>query len=204
MGTLAEILSSRVREAIFQLLFGRQGGELHLRELARQAGFSLGTVRQELHKLLQRDLVTTRRGGNRLYYRANTEHPLYPEIRQLVLKTVDVVEIFRSILDREGVEAAFVFGPLPSPQEKAASKIDLMVLGDVEPLILKRWLAGAPARIGRKVVFYTMTREEFRRRLEKGNKFLSQVLESPKLFIIGSEEGLAGMKHWSLKEIHKW
>jgi len=195
MGTLAEILSSRVREAVFQLLFGRRERKLHLRELARQAGFSLGTVRQELQKLLRLDLVKVRRDGNRLYYRANTEHHLYPDIRQLVLKTVDVVEIFRSILKREGVEVAFIFGPLPSPEEKAARRVDLMVLGDVEPSILKRWLAGAPARLGRKVIFYTMNVEEFRRLLEKGNTFLSKVMESPKLFIIGTEDDLAARAH---------
>lgn len=193
MGTLADILSSRVREAIFQLLFGRTKRELHLRELERQSGFSLGAVRQELQKLLRLDLVRDRRDGNRLYYRANTEQSLYPEIRQLVLKTVDMVEILQSILNREGVEAAFVFGPLPSPEEKVASKVNLMVLGDVEPSILGRWLAGAPARLGRKVVLYTMNVEEFRRRQEKGDPFVARVMKSAKLFIIGTENKLAAM-----------
>ena len=193
MGTLAAILSSRVREAVFQLLFGRIERELHLRELARQSGFSHGTVQQELHKLEKLELVRGRRDGNRLYYRANTEHPLYPEIRQLVWKTLDLVEIFRSILDQEGVAAAFVFGLRPSPEEKAASKVDLMVLGDIDRQVIFRWLSGVPAHLNRRVVFYSMTVEEFRRRREQGDRFVSKVMESPKLFIIGTEEGLAGI-----------
>lgn len=87
MGTLSDLLSSRVRAEIFRLLFGLDEKELYLREMERQASLSLGTIRQDLQKLVKLDLVTTRRDGNRLYYRANAEHPLYPEIRKLVLKT---------------------------------------------------------------------------------------------------------------------
>ena len=90
---------------------------MHLREMERQAGLSLGTIRQDLQKLVKLDLVTTRRDGNRLYYRANPDHPLYPEIRQLVLKTSGLLEIFKSVLDREGVELAFIFGSLASSRE---------------------------------------------------------------------------------------
>jgi DNA-binding transcriptional ArsR family regulator len=78
MGGLGDILSSRVRAAIFRLLFGLDEKEFHLREMERQAGLSLGTVRQDLQKLVNLYLVTTHRDGNRLYYRANTDHPLYP------------------------------------------------------------------------------------------------------------------------------
>jgi DNA-binding transcriptional ArsR family regulator len=193
MGTLSEILSSRVRAEIFRLLFGLDEKELHLREMERQASLSLGTIRQDLQKLVKLDLVTTRRDGNRLYYRANTEHPLYPDIRKLVLKTVGLVEILKSALDREGVEVAFVFGSLAASKEKAASDVDLMVVGTVGLRALSSWLSGASEQIGREINPHTMTVEEFRRRKERGDHFLSNVLDSPKLFIVGNENDLAAM-----------
>ncbi len=186
-------MSSRVRAEIFRLLFGPGERELHLREMQRQAGLSLGTIRQDLQKLAELDLVTSRRDGNRLYYRANTDHPLYPEIHGLVLKTAGLVDIFRSVLDREGVKAAFVFGSLADSREKAGSDVDLMVVGAVGLRSLSSWLAGIAEQIGREVNPLTMTVEEFRRRKETGDHFLSNVLESPKLFIIGSENDLAAM-----------
>jgi DNA-binding transcriptional ArsR family regulator len=193
MGTLSDILSSRVRAEIFRLLFGLDEKELHLREVERQAGLSLATIRQDLQKLVKLDLVTTRRDGNRLYYRANTEHPLYPDIRNLVLKTAGLVEILKGVLDREGVKVAFVFGSLASRREKAASDVDLMVIGAVGLRALSSWLSGVSEQIGREVNPHTMTVEEFRRRKEKGDHFLSNVLESPKLFIMGNENDLAAM-----------
>jgi len=178
-------LSSRVRAEIFRLLFGLDEKEVHLREMERQASLSLGTIRQDLQKLLKLDLVTTRRDGNRLYYRANTEHPLYPDIRKLVLKTAGLVEIFKSVLDRDGVEVAFVFGSLASSREKAASDVDLMVIGTIGLHALSSWLSGVSEQIGREINPHTMSMEEFRQRKQKGDQFLSKVMESPKLFITG-------------------
>jgi DNA-binding transcriptional ArsR family regulator len=193
MGTLSDILSSRVRAEIFRLLFGLDEKEVHLREMERQASLSLGTIRQDLQKLVKLDLVTTRRDGNRLYYRANTEHPLYPDIRKLVLKTAGLVEILKSVLNREGVKLAFVFGSLASSKEKAASDVDLMVIGTVGLRALSSWLSGVSDQIGREINPHTLTVEEFRRRKEKGDHFLSNVLGSPKLFIVGNENDLAEM-----------
>ena len=193
MGTLSDILSSRVRAEIFRLLFGLDEQELHLREMERQAGLSLGTVRQDLQKLVKLDLVKTRRDGNRLYYRANTDHPLYPEIRKLVLKTSGLVEIFKKVLDREGIQVAFIFGSLASNRERAASDVDLMVIGAIGLRSLSSWLAGVSDQIGREINPHTMSVEEFRRRKQKGDHFLSNVLESPKLFIVGKENDLESM-----------
>ena len=193
MGTLANILSSRVRAELFRLLFGLDEKELHLRELERQAGLSLGTIRQDLQKLLKLDLVEARRDGNRLYYRANTEHPLYPEIHKMVLKTAGLVDLFKIALDRNGVRVAFIFGSLVTGREKAVSDVDLMVIGAVSLRALSGWLSGVTEQIGREINPHTMKVEEFQRRLKKGDHFLSNVLKAPKLFIVGNENDLAAM-----------
>ncbi len=193
MSALSDILSSRVRAEIFRLLFGLNEKELHLREMERQVDLSLGTVRQDLQKLVKLDLVKTRRDGNRLYYRANTEHPLYPDIRHLVLKTAGLVEIFKNALDREGIEVAFIFGSLASSKERGESDVDLMVIGAIGLRTLSSRLSGVSEQIGREINPHTLTVTEFRRRKREGNHFLTNVLESPKLFIIGNGNDLEAM-----------
>jgi predicted nucleotidyltransferase len=193
MSTLSGILSSRVRAEIFRLLFGLNEKELHMREMERQAALSLGTIRQDLQKLVKLDLVQARRDGNRLYYRANTDHPLFPEIRNLVLKTAGLVEVIKSALDREGIEVAFIFGSLARSKERAESDVDLMVIGTIGLRSLSSRLAGVSEQIGREINPHALSIEEFRRRKQNGNHFLSNVIESPKLFIIGSENDLEAM-----------
>jgi len=68
-----------------------------------------------------------------------------------------------------------------------------MVIGAVGLRALSSWLSGVSEQIGREINPHTLTVEEFRRRKEKGDHFLSNVLESPKLFVIGNENDLAAM-----------
>ena len=82
----------RARAEIFRLLFGVTDRELHVREIERRTGLTIGTVRQELGKLERTELVNARRDGNRLYYSANKEHPFYPGIHSLVVKTAGLVD----------------------------------------------------------------------------------------------------------------
>jgi len=67
MNTLSLLLSSGVRAELFRLLFGLNSQELHVRELERQSGFAVSTVRQELKNLEKLGLVQTRVSGNRTY-----------------------------------------------------------------------------------------------------------------------------------------
>ena len=193
MSVLAEILSSRVKAEIFRLLFGLSARELHLRELERQSGLAVGTVRQELQRLVRLELVTVRRDGNRVYFRANQEHPLYPEIHSLVLKTAGLVDVLRKALGREEILVAFVFGSLARAEERAESDVDLMVIGPIALRQVSRRLAAVSAQLGRVVNPHVMTAEEFRRRKAKRDHFLTRVLGSPQIFVIGGNGDLEAM-----------
>ena len=193
MSVLQEIFSSRVRSEIFRLLFGASEGRLHIREMERRTGLSVATVRQELQKLLRMQLVEAQRSGNRLYYRANKGHPLYPDIRNMVLKTVGMVDILRDALDKEGVTIAFVFGSVASNQEGARSDVDLMVIGDVGLRTLSDWLSGISEQIGREVNPHVINEIEFGQRMRSHDHFVTSVLESEKLFIKGNEHDLEAM-----------
>ena len=66
MNLLAQLICSRVRAEVFRVLFGLKSGELHLREIHRQTGFAIGTVRQDIEKLVKMGLVSRRKDGNRV------------------------------------------------------------------------------------------------------------------------------------------
>jgi DNA-binding transcriptional ArsR family regulator len=188
---LSDILSSRVRAEIFRLLFSVSDKELHVREIERQAGLAMGTVRQDLTKLTRLGLVKTRRDGNRLHYRANREHPLYEEIRGLVLKTVGLVAVLQKALGTKDIRAAFVFGSLASGKEEAHSDVDVMVVGDLGLRELSRRLAGISDRLGREVNPHVLHPADFRKRRESSDHFITSVLESAKIFVVGTEDDLA-------------
>ena len=193
MNRLAELLSSRARAEIFRLLFSGTGEELHVREIERRSGLNDSTLRQELRKLVRLDLVQSRRDSNRVYYRAKTESPLYPEIRNLVLKTSGLSDVLKSALADKRIRVAFVFGSIASGEEKAGSDVDLMVIGQLGLRDLSRLLSGIEEKIGREVNPHVLREEEFRKRIRAKEHFVSSVMEAPKLFVIGSQRELEAM-----------
>lgn len=193
MTTLADLLSSRVKAEIFRLLFGIDGQELHVREMARRAGLAEATVRQELRRLSRLGVVEARKDGNRTCYRANVSHPLHPDIRNLVLKTDGLVGVLREALGHEGVRLAFVFGSLAGGTERASSDVDLMVIGRATLRDVSGRLGRVSGTLGREVNPHVLTPGEFMRRRKAREHFLTRVLDSPRLFVIGRDDELEGL-----------
>jgi DNA-binding transcriptional ArsR family regulator len=193
MDTLAALLGSRTRAEIFRLLFQRLDAELYLREIHRRSGVSIRPIQQELNKLSRIGLVTLRNDGNRVYYRANASHPLAPEIRSLVEKTSGVPALLEAALTSDGVEIAFIFGSVAAGTAQPASDLDLFLIGDLGLRRAVKSLSGVAERIGREINPHVMTREEFSRKVRRGDHFVSSVMKSTKTFVIGSEDELAGL-----------
>ena len=190
MDALSEILSSRSRAAIFKLLFSGMEKELHVREIQRRSTLNDSTIRQELRKLVRLDLVKGRKDSNRIYYRANKENPLYPELRNLVIKTTGVADVLREALRDGRIQLAFVFGSIAGGEETAGSDVDLLVIGEIGFRGLSELLSGVSAEIGREINPYVMKKDEDRKRVKSGEHFISHILKSPKIFIVGADHDL--------------
>jgi uncharacterized protein len=194
MSLLSEILSSNIRAEIFRNLFGVSQQSLHLREIERRTGFAVGTVQQEIKKLKRLDIITQIKDGNRVYYKANTDHPLYPDIRNLVLKTNGLADLLKDVLSAETkIKIAFVFGSVARQEEKAISDVDLLVIGDIGLRKLTGLLMDVSGKLGREINPHRFTESEFISRKKEKDHFLQQVLKSHKIFIIGKEDELSTM-----------
>ncbi len=175
------------------MLFGVKAGELHLREIQGQTGFAVGTVRQDIGKLVTLGLVISRRDGNRIYYAANGQHPLYPEIRLMVLKTVGLVDVPAAALKAAHIQCAFVFGSVASGTEDTGSDVDLMVIGDIGLRKVSGLLAGVGNHLGREIKPHIMHSAEFARRVSQKDHFVTSLLATPRIFVVGSEDVLKGL-----------
>lgn len=189
MGLLT-VLFPKVRAEVLRLLFADGSRELHLRELVRQSGLTLGTVQAEVGKLLEAGLLADRRDGNRRYVRANTEHPVFAELHGLVQKTGGLRDVLAEALaGLAGVEIALVFGSVAAGTAKPDSDVDLLVIGGIGLRALAPRLRPAAERLGREINPVIMSPEEFvRGRATK--PLLVDLLAKPKLFIQGDEREL--------------
>jgi uncharacterized protein len=191
MDILSQILSSKVRAAIIRHLFGVNTVELHMREIQRVVGCSIGPIQSELKNLLALHLVNARRNGNRLYYQANREHPIFSDIRSMVLKTSGLGDYLKEVLGgNDTIETAFIFGSIASGDDTATSDIDLMVIGIIGLRALTALLSDFSSRVGRDLNPHVFTKEEFVKRRTEGEHFISTVISSPRLYVKGSDNDL--------------
>ena len=121
------------------------------------------------------------------------EHPLYPDFRNLVLKTSGLAEVLRDALQGLDIRAAFVFGSVAAGEEKSGSNVDLMVSGTMTLRQLTKRLGAVASRLGREINPHILTAGEFARRRKTGDRSLTTVLRAPQLFAIGGEHELEGL-----------
>jgi len=185
---LAEILSSKIRSEVFRLLFDQDDKALHLREIERRSGFTIGTVQRELKKLSKLDLIIKRIDGNRSYYEANKLHPLYKDICKIVEKTIGVNKILSKALKQsKNIEFAFIFGSIASKKEKSHSDIDLFVIGELGLRKITSLLSGITEKTGRDINPHIFSKDEFIQRITNNDHFITNIMQNDKIFLIGEE-----------------
>ena len=186
-------LFSKTRQALLGLLYARADEE-HLQEsLIQLAGLGRGTVQRELEFLARAGVVRRTVRGRQVYFQANSESPIYAELRGLVAKTGGVADTLRAALARlaERIQVAFIYGSVARGQERRASDVDVMVIGEVSFAEASEALGGAQKSIGREVNPSVYAPEDFRAKLAAKHHFLSSVLKSERIFLIGSDRELA-------------
>ncbi len=185
---MADALLTKTQQRILGALFGQPGRSFYASELIRDAGTGSGAAQRELAKLEDSGLLVTRRIGNQKHYQANAASPLFSDLRNIVLKTVGLVEPLRQALKpiESEIRAAFVYGSVTKGTDQATSDIDLMVVsdtlsyGDVFGALDK-----VSRTLGRTVNPTVYSEAEFSKRTKADNAFVSRVLEGPKVWVIG-------------------
>ena len=122
--------------------------EWYLSDLARHIGVSPSSLQRELAGPVAVETRRRRVDGNRVYYRAEADNPIFGDLRGLLLRTAGLKDVLVECLAgfRSRIDAAFVYGSVARGDESAASDVDLMVIGNVGLSELVPALKNAEAR----------------------------------------------------------
>ena len=186
------LFPNQYRRKVLGLLLMRPEQQIHLRELARVIGAAPGTLKKELDALCGVGLLRAERVGNQVRFCANTAHPVFPELQALIRKTIGLVDALRlSLAPLAGrIDAAFVFGSMASGTESAGSDIDLMVVGDAGFAEVVDATYEAQAALGREINPKVMSASEWQAKKAERNAFLQDVLNKPRIMLIGDADVL--------------
>lgn len=191
---VTQVLFGQTRRDVLALLLGRPDERFYLREILRTIGGGTGAVQRELKQLVEAGLVVREREGHQVYFSANRESAIFPELQGIVQKTAGVTEVLRAslapVLRGDRVAVAFVYGSVARGEQTARSDVDLMVVGDVTLADLVPLIRVAERKLGREVNPSVYPVKEFTAGLKRGTHFLKRVVAGPKLFVEGSDREL--------------
>jgi hypothetical protein len=115
----------------------RQRARYTLTDLADGAGTSFPTAQREVNRAEQAGIVTVRRVGPARLVRANSAHPLFTPLRQLILATYGPpVVVAKQFANIDGAAAVILFGSWAARYAgeagRAPNDIDVLVLGEAD------------------------------------------------------------------------
>ena len=180
---------------VLNLLILEPEKAFYQREIAERTFSTLLQVQRALQRIEEAGMVVKQRRGNRVYYVADRRHPAFEDLKKLLLKTAALGDYLReSLATLEGrVRLAFVFGSVASGKEAADSDIDLLVVGDLRSREVIGMLGPLARRLGREFNPVVYKEREFRTKAKNGHHFITALISSPKIWLVGSDSELAQM-----------
>ena len=157
---LDALITSKTRLRVLMRLFLNPEQEVYIRKLASEFGISSNLASEEFHSLSKAGYLTSRKDGKHIFFRANTKHPLFPEIHSMVKKTIGMKHIEDIILKQLGnVERAFIVDDYA--QGKDTGIIDLVIVGDINTANLNKLARKVETFIKRKIRLLVLTKDEY-------------------------------------------
>jgi len=200
-----DALFPKTRQAILATIYMDPAREWYLSALARRLEVQPSSLQRELASLVNAGILRRRADGNRNYYSAEIESPIFDDLYGLLLRTAGLRDVLTEGLEpfRERIDIAFVYGSVARKEEHSASDVDLMVIGRVGLAELAPALKGAEEILHRAVNPSVYTTIEVAAKLRAGHHFLTSVMKGEKLFVLGNAHDLAAtIKREARSEAH--
>ncbi len=189
-----DALFPKVRQQVLAIILLEPSKWWYLSDLAHHIGRQPSSLQRELDNLVKAGILRHKKEGRQVYFQAEQDCPLFPELRAIFLKTVALADVLREALAplNKRIECAFVYGSVAEGREVSQSDVDLMLIGSLKLADTVQHLRSAENQLGRQVNASVYSPKEFSEKLKAKNHFILSVFEGEKLFVIGDENVLAG------------
>ncbi len=125
---LDTLITSKTRIKLLLRFFLNSNTTSYLRNLETDFDESTNSIRIELNRFEKAGLLVSGKEQNRKVYKANTNHPLFPDINNILRKYIGVDQIIDKVLGHLGsVNKAYITGDLA--RGKDADSINLYLIG---------------------------------------------------------------------------
>lgn len=147
---LDTLVSSKTKIKLLLKFFLNSNNTAYLRNLEAEFGESTNAIRLELNKFEESGLLNSYSESNKKIFKANTKHPLYPEINSIIRKYIGIDKIIDSIVSRLGEpDHVWLVGNLARGLN--SDTIELKISGNVDKDYLEELVQKVEQTINKKL-----------------------------------------------------
>lgn len=189
------LFGSKTRVKLLHLFLNNPGKAFYVREITRLIDEQINSVRRELANMLEVGIITSHNTDNKLYYEINQRYEYYTPFRAIFANQKvasdnssesGAASEWRKLAQKlNGARVVIAAGALVSG---SASKVDLVIVGDVVAKKVAALIALAEASEGRELTYSTLTYDEFYYRLSVRDRFISDILTNKHEVLVDIDE----------------
>jgi DNA-binding transcriptional ArsR family regulator len=156
---LETLITSKTRIKILLKFFINPNTRGYLRELAKEMNESTNSVRVELDKLVEAGYLEKEGEKNKVFYKANIKHKMFPEIHNLVKKYLGIDVLIDNVLQNIGqLKEAYLIGDYA--EGKDTGIIDIVLIGFIDENYLIQLIKKAEQILDRKIRYIILSESE--------------------------------------------
>jgi len=189
---IEQLFGSKTRVKLLQLFYSNPNRSFYVREITRKIDEQINSVRRELSNLLSIGIITSDNTNNKLYYEVNQKYEYYRPLQEIfgggVKKATKRVTVDQDLTETDidlkavgHIDLAIYTGQFTRDD---SSGIDFLVVGDINPSALQKYVDDLEAKEGKTIRYTSMSLPDFRYRKQIHDRFAVGVLQSKKQVLV--------------------
>ena len=159
---LGTLITSKTRIKLLLKFFLNSSNTGYLKNLESEFEDSSNGIRLELNKFEEAGLLTSAQVGNKKIFQANTRHPMFSDIHNILLKYTGIDQIIDTVVKRLGnVQSVYLTGSFAKGLE--SNIIDIILIGDINKEYLINLIDKAEPLVGKKIRYVLYSFDEFKK-----------------------------------------
>lgn len=178
---LKSLITSETKIKLLLRFFLNPKTKGYLRQLSTEFNESTNGIRVELNKLEDAKILTAQFEGRNKIFKANSNHPLFEELRNIVLKSTGIDKVISNIIQKVGdISSAFIRGDYAVGKDSGL--IELVIVGtNLNHSEIERVKKKTENLIKRKISILLLTEGEF-------TKLRNNFENEPQLILLDQKE----------------
>lgn len=188
---LADLITSKSRVKLLNVFLSTPYEMYHVRECVRKTGDEINAVRRELQFLEKNGILVREQRANRIYYSLDKNYPFYFDLLNIGAKTIGLgAEVLKNRAKLGKIKFAMFSGGFVRRIKKNPDDVDFIMVGTIVLPELSLLVRNEEARLNMEINYTAMSEEEFRFRKKRNDPFITGILASSRVMLIGDEESM--------------